>query len=54
MSFTPDPQVAEALAPVAAAMTGSTPPPVGDLAAGPPAKSRQPSSTFFGGRRLLE
>ncbi|MEZ0075794.1 alpha/beta hydrolase [Planotetraspora sp. GP83] len=33
MSFTLDPQVAEALAPIAAAMAGSTPPPVGDVAA---------------------
>ncbi|SEG95675.1 Acetyl esterase/lipase [Nonomuraea solani] len=33
MSFTLDPQVAEALAPIVAAMAGSTPPPVGDVAA---------------------
>jgi hypothetical protein len=39
MSFTLDPQVAEALA---------------FVAAGPAAKSLQPSSTFFGGRRLLQ
>jgi hypothetical protein len=32
MSFTLDPQVAEALAPFAAEMAGSTPPPVGDVA----------------------
>ncbi len=54
MSFTLDPQVAEALAPVAAAMADSTPRPAGDVAAGPPAKSLQPSSAFLGGRRLLE
>jgi hypothetical protein len=33
MSFTLDPEVAEALAPFAAETTGSTPPPVGDVAA---------------------
>lgn len=33
MSFTFDPEVAEALAPFAAATAGSTPPPVGDVAA---------------------
>jgi hypothetical protein len=33
MSFTLDPQVAEAVAPIAAATAGSTPPPVGDIAA---------------------
>lgn len=33
MSFTLDPEVPEALAPIAAAMAGSTPPPVGDVAA---------------------
>ena len=32
MSFTLDPQVAEALAPFAAETAGSTPPPVGDVA----------------------
>ncbi|GIH94253.1 alpha/beta hydrolase [Planobispora siamensis] len=33
MSFTLDPQVAQALAPIAAAMAGATPPPAGDVAA---------------------
>jgi acetyl esterase/lipase len=32
MAFTFDPQVAEALAPIAAALAGTTPPPVGDVA----------------------
>lgn len=32
MSSTLDPQVADALAPIAAAMAGVTPPPVGDVA----------------------
>jgi hypothetical protein len=54
MSFTLDPQIAEALHPVAVAMAGRTPPPAGDVAVRPPANSRQPFSTFFGGRRLQE
>jgi acetyl esterase/lipase len=33
MAFTLDPQVADALTPIAAAMAGTTPPPVGDVAA---------------------
>jgi hypothetical protein len=50
MSFTLDPQVAEALAPVAAARAGGTP--AEDVADGLSANSRQPSAVFFGGRRL--
>ena len=53
MSFTLDPRVAEALHPFAVAMAGSTPRPAGD-AARPSAKSRQPSSAFFGGRRSVK
>jgi hypothetical protein len=52
MSFTLDPQVAEALHPFPAAMAGSAPPPAGDATAGPSANSRQPSPVFSGGRRL--
>jgi hypothetical protein len=52
MSFTIDPQVAEALAPVAAARAGGTPPPAGDAAVGPSANGRRPSAAFPGGRRL--
>jgi hypothetical protein len=54
MSFTLAPQVTEALHPVAAALADRTPPPAGDVAAGPPANCRQPSSAFFGGRRLVK
>jgi hypothetical protein len=54
MSFTLDPQVAEARHPVAVAMAGSTPPPAGDAIARPSATSRQPSSAFFGGRRSVK
>ncbi len=54
MSFTLDPQVAEALHPFAVAMAGRKPPPAGDATARPSANSRQPSSAFFGGRRLLK
>ena len=54
MSFTLDPQVTEALHPVAAALADRTPRPAGDVAAGPPANCRQPSSAFFGGRRLVK
>ena len=50
MSFTLDPQVAEALHPVAVAMAGGTPPPAGDATARPSADSGQPSAAFFGGR----
>ena len=54
MSFTLDPQVAEALHPCAVAMVGSTPPPGGDATARPTANSRQPSSAFFGGSRSVK
>ena len=55
MSFTLDPQVAEALHPVAAVMAGSTPLSAGDAAARPPsANSGQPSSAFSGGRRSVK
>ena len=54
MSFTLDPQVAEALHPFAVAMAGSTPPPAGDATARPSAISGQPSSAFFGGRRSVK
>jgi hypothetical protein len=54
MSFTLDPQVTETLHPVPAALAGRTPRPAGDVAAGPPANSRQPSSAFFGGRRFVK
>jgi hypothetical protein len=50
MSVTLDPQVAEALHPVAAAMADRTPPPAGNATARPPANSKQPSPAFFGGR----
>jgi hypothetical protein len=49
MSFTLDPQVAEALHTFAVAMAGSTPPSAGDATARPSANSGQPSSAFFGG-----
>jgi hypothetical protein len=54
MSFTLDPQAAEALHPFAVAVADSTPPPAGDAAARPSANSRQPSSAFFGGRRSVK
>ena len=54
MSFTLDPQVAEALHPVAAAMAGGTPPPAGDATARPSANSGQPSSAFFSERRSVK
>ena len=54
MSFTLDPQVAEALHLFAVAMVGSTPPPAGDATARPSANSKQPSSAFFGGRRSVK
>ena len=54
MSFTLDPQVAEALHPFAVAMAGSTPPPAGDATARPSANSGQPSYAFFGGRRSVK
>ena len=54
MSFTLDPQVAEALHPFAVAMAGSTPPPASDATARPSANSRQPSSAIFGGRRSVK
>ena len=54
MSFTLDPQVAEALHPFAVAMAGSTPPPADDATARSSANSGQPSSAFFGGRRSVK
>jgi hypothetical protein len=54
MSFALDPQVAEALHPVAVAMAGSTPRSAGDGTARPSANSGQPSSAFFGGRRSVK
>jgi hypothetical protein len=54
MSFTLDPQVAEALHPFAVAMAGSTPPPACDDATRPSANRRQPSSALFGGRRSVK
>jgi hypothetical protein len=54
MSFTLDPQVAEALHPFAVAMAGSIPPPTADAAVRPSANSGQPSPAFFGGRRSVK
>jgi len=54
MSFTLDPQVAEALHTFAVAMAGSTPPLAGDATARPSANSRQPSSALLGGRRSVK